>query len=83
MESGKTSPVFADTISINGDIATIVERTSEAADGTITTTYLYDGEQFVLEAEVDAVQTHNAKEAIASAWGVDVNIADDGSLSLQ
>ena len=50
---------------------------------TITTTYEYDGAQFVLEATVDAVQTHNAKDAIKSAWGVDVNISDDGALSLE
>ena len=50
---------------------------------TITTTYEYDGAQFVLEATVDAVQTHNAKDAIKSAWGVDVNISDDGELSLE
>ena len=35
-----------------------------------------------LEAEADAVQTHNAAEAIKSAWGVDVNVSEDGSLSL-
>ena len=34
------------------------------------------------EVEVDAVQTHNAVDAIKSAWGVDVNIAQDGTLSL-
>ena len=37
---------------------------------------------FVIEACVDAVQTHNAKEAIKSAWGIDVNIGSNGSLSL-
>ena len=50
---------------------------------TITTTYEYDGAQFVLEASVDAVQTHNAQSAIKSAWGVDVGISDNGALSLQ
>ena len=50
---------------------------------TITTTYEYDGALFVLEVTVDAVQTHNAKDAIKSAWGVDVNISDDGALSLE
>ena len=51
---------------------------------TITTTYAYDGYNFQIEAEADAVQTHNAKDAIKSAWGVDVNVSDDEtSLSLQ
>lgn len=34
----------------------------------------YDGYSFNLDAEVDAVQTHNAKAAIKSAWGVDVSV---------
>ena len=84
MKKGQTSPDFADKISIAGDIATIVDQTSQTDDNgltTITTTYEYDGALFVLEATVDAVQTHNAKDAIKSAWGVDVNISDDGALS--
>lgn len=48
----------------------------------IRTDYRYNGYSFNLDAEVDAVQTHNAKEAIKSAWGVDVNISVDGVLSL-
>ena len=49
---------------------------------TIKASYRYDDCWLSLEAEVDAVQTHNAQEAIRSAWGVDVNIAQDGTLSL-
>ena len=47
-------------------------QTSQTDDNgltTITTTYEYDGASFVLEATVDAVQTHNAEDAIKSAWG--------------
>ena len=40
--------------------------------------YKYDGYQFVVEAEVQAIQTHNAVDAIKSAWGVDVAITKDG-----
>ena len=81
-ESAETT----EKISISGDIAAIVGQTSQTDDNgltTITTTYEYDGASFVLEATVDAVQTHNAKDAIKSAWGVDVNISDDGALSLE
>ena len=84
LKKGQTSSDFTDKISISGDIATIVGQTSQTDDNgltTITTTYEYDGALFVLEATVDAVQTHNAKDAIKSAWGVDVNISDDGALS--
>ena len=48
--------------------------TEENGHKTITTTYVYDGYKFKVEAEVDAVQTHNAQDAIKSAWGVDVNL---------
>ena len=44
------------------------------------TAYVYNGYSFRLEAEVDAVQTHSAEEAIKSAWGVDVSVGADGSL---
>lgn len=69
LKVGETTPLFADTISIDGQIAYRVKV--EQNGNTITTTYEYDGVEFSLEAEVDAVQTHNAKEAIKSAWGVD------------
>ena len=48
---------------------------------TITTSYDYDGWQFCIEATVDAVQDHNAEDAIKSAWGRDVTISD-GTLQL-
>ena len=57
------------------------------ADGkelkTITYVYEYNGYTFSVDVEVDAVQTHNAQAAIKSAWGVDVNVEEDGSLRLQ
>ena len=50
----------------------------------ITTEYAYDGYSFHVEVEADAVQTHNAADAIKSAWGVDVNVSEDGnSISLR
>ena len=50
------------------DYATVT--TTKEGDKTITTyTYAYDGYGFVVQAEVDAVQTHNARDAVRSAWG--------------
>ena len=49
---------------------------------TIMETGKYDGYQSVVEIEVDAVQTHNAVDAIKSAWGVDVAVDANGALSL-
>ena len=39
-----------------------------------------DGVEFVVEVEVDAVQDHNAQDAILSAWGRRVEI-ENGSLA--
>ena len=79
---GESTPALSDTIRINESIASEVNRTVK--DNTITYTYKYDGYTFHLDAEVDAVQTHNAKDAIKSAWGVDVNVTEDETgLSLQ
>ena len=36
-----------------------------------------------IEIKIDAVQSHNAQDAIKSAWGVDVNIDSQGTLSLK
>jgi len=81
---GETAPAFSDTLTIDSAVAKKFKETRETtAKGTvITTTYEYDGYRFVLEAETDAVQTHNAADAIKSAWGVDVAIGAGGGLSL-
>ena len=80
--TGDSTPALSDTIRINPSIAKDVTK---HVDGyTITYTYKYDGYTFHVDAEVDAVQTHNAKDAIKSAWGVDVNVSDDETtVSLQ
>ena len=84
LATGETTPLFADTLSINENISTKVFETRVEKDGytTITYEYAYDGYTFCVEAEVDAVQTHNAAKAIKSAWGVDVTVSEDGRLSL-
>ena len=76
---GQDTPLFANSISINGAVAAKVTQTVQ--DGVITTTYDYDGLMFVVEAAVEAVQDHNAQDATKSAWGVNLNI-ENGSLSL-
>lgn len=84
--AGGSTPNFTDTLKIDNSVADKVSETvkvDEAGNKIITTTYEYDGYKFNLEAEVDAVQTHNAEDAIKSAWGVDVSVAENGTLSLQ
>lgn len=86
LPTGQQTPAVTDTLQIDSTVRTKVVKTVEkVADGlqTVTYEYEYDGYTFELEAEVDAVQTHNAAEAIKSAWGVDVAVASDGSISLR
>ena len=83
--AGGSTAALSDTISIDPAVGTKVENqtVSTDADGneTITTTFAYDGYRFSLSAEVNAVQTHNAEDAIRSAWGIDV-ISDGNTISL-
>lgn len=69
---GATTPAFTDTLKVDGELPYLVKQSE--ANGVITTTYDYDGVSFQIEAEVDAVQTHNAEQAIWSAWGRQVSL---------
>lgn len=81
---GASTAAFSDTIAIDSSITSKVttETKTEGGVTTTTTTFNYDGVEFHLEVDVDAVQTHNAADAIKSAWGVDVNVGSDGTISL-
>lgn len=69
LPSGDESAAFVDSVRIDGKVAS--EARVETKGNIITTTYKYDGVEFHVDVEVDAVQTHNAQDAIKSAWGVD------------
>ena len=79
---GETTPSLSDTLQIDAAVSRKVKETITKEDEngyqTIETVYEYDGYRFYIEAEADAVQTHNAQEAIKSAWGVDVEVSEDG-----
>lgn len=87
LAAGETTPPLSDAVRISPDIMKKVkEIVTEDENGykTIRTEYKYDGYRFQIEAEADAVQTHNAGDAVKSAWGVDVDVSEDGnSLSLR
>lgn len=72
---------FLKGLSIRSDVASVVDSQTDET-GNITLTYRYNGVNFEISAEADAVQTGSAQDAILSAWGVEVNIAEDGTLSL-
>ena len=86
---GEPSSPFTKSVKINRSIVNRVsqEESINTIDGktykTIKTVYDYDGMKFCVEAKVDAVQDHNAQDAIKSAWGRDVSIDENKRLSLE
>ncbi len=83
LESQGETPLFADKLTISGEVAARVGETRETSGGytTITTVYEYDGARFCIEAKVDGIQEHNAQDAIWSSWGRRVTV-ENGVLSL-
>ena len=64
----------------------VTVTTDETTGKTIYSfSYMYDGYTFYIEADVQALQTHSAQDAIHSTWGVYNVIVNtsDGSLSVQ
>jgi hypothetical protein len=76
---GAETPEFSDFLRIDEAVA---EAESEGQDGAGLVND-YDGIRFRLAVDVDAVQTHNAEDAIKSAWGIEVSVNEDGSLNLK
>ncbi len=72
-------------LTVDGKVAQMVDQASEkdpqTGRVTVTWTYVFDGAEIALEAEADAVQTHNAKDAMKSAWGIDASF--DGTTLTQ
>ena len=78
LDPGKTSDLLFDKVSIDKeliDLGEVNETTEALSDGKTTKTiykyeYQYDGCIFYIEADVQAIQTHNIDDAIKSQWGV-------------
>ena len=83
LDAGVKSEPFTDSLKIDQMVGRIMDQkiVTEGTHKTITTTYSYDGYQFHLEVTVDAVQDHNAQDAVKSAWGRNV-VIDGTSLRL-
>ena len=85
LANGSTTKPFSDTLTIDEKFATTVSQEVETVTGgkEITTTYVYDGVKFYVYVVVDAIQDHNAKDAIKSAWGRNVTVNENaGTLAL-
>ena len=85
--SADTEPLFS-RLMIDGSLLSdkymTAEESKDESTGvtTITYTYTYDGYAFIIKADVQAIQTHNANDAIHSQWGVTNVTESDGTLSL-
>ena len=66
-EERETQP-FADYLVIDDTIMDYAKVTTETKGNTVT--WVADGMTFMIEAEADAVQDHNGRAAIKSAWGL-------------
>ena len=73
------SKAFLKSVQINDEILTLC--TQKTVGNEIYTIFEYDGAQFCIEIEADGVQTHNAQQAILSAWGKSVTVTDGGPIT--
>lgn len=83
--AGETTTSLTDYIRIDDSILWKAEEkniTEKNGCATIMMDYTYDGISFAIDIEADAVQTHNAEDAIRSAWGRDVTIDSNGNIEL-
>lgn len=80
----ETTPAVT-AVGLDSDVSLAMKQKETVSKNgkTITTTYTYDGLEFGIKVDVDGIQTHNAEQAAKSIWGVDVKVADDGTLSLK
>lgn len=77
---------FLNTITINNKVMNYVTTEAKSGNdanirGTITNVYKYNGEAFYVEVRVDAVQAHNAEEALLGAWGIDATVNESGTIT--
>ena len=84
LEPGERTHDLSSEIMMAADVLEKCTETVVKKDGngqTITVEYAYDGVRMCLEADVYAVQAHNAEDSVKSAWGKTVDVASDGTLS--
>lgn len=93
LAGGEASEMLFDQIKIDKSVAEreadpIVTKDEKTGRTYYTYVYKYDGCAFYIEADVQAIQAHNAQEAIESQWCQDIAAtydlnSDSGSLSLR
>lgn len=71
----KVTKPFITGLRINEDVGKIATQDKD------NISFDYQGLKFQVKVDVDAVQTHNAEDAILSSWGKNVTVNEDGSLN--
>ena len=66
----------------NVHTTTTTTQTESGKVTVITYRYDYDDFTFYIEADVQAIQTHNASDALKSLWGVNNVSAGNGTLTV-
>ena len=81
------TPLLFNELTIDKSVAdAYTEHKSEDKQGNKTVytyTYDYDGYTFYIEADVQAIQTHNVNDAIGALWGVSNVSAKDGDVNVR
>ncbi len=75
---------FLTNVKIDNDLlkyASTITTKEEGEYTIIENKYKYNDYSFNVEIKVDAVQTHNAKDAILGAWGIDAEVSGDGTIT--
>ena len=85
--AGDMTPPVVNKLVVDGKIAEgkeeIVIPAENPGDKTVIKyVYEYDGKYIALEADVQAVQTHNGNDAIKGIWGVQNVTVSNGTLSV-
>lgn len=81
---GESSTDLSDEIMMSADVLEKISERDVKNDEngrTFSVEYAYDGVRMCLEADVYAVQEHNAAEAIRSAWGKTAAVGAGGALT--
>ena len=74
LEPDKATSPLSNYLAISNEISKY-KAVNVSTDGNTTIyTYAFDGYGFVIEAEVDAIQTHHARAAMTSAWGTSADV---------
>ena len=90
--AGADSALLFNELTIDKSVADLAHMTTDTTEKTrpdgqkvtiITYSYDYDDFTFYIEADVQAIQTHNATDAVKSLWGVSNVSAKNGKVTVK